>query len=1241
MSESSGAGEPSRLLLAWRRIAVAITAWWTAPVVEQLITLKSLRPEYDATAHSTYVDLLMRHLLETEPPRNVALAGPYGSGKSSILKELRERWKPQPVVEIALATVDGDASAIVGSSADTKSGSVVTEALQKEIVKRLLYASDSATLPRSQLNRIKSFPIKRGLLVSAFGAALFSLVSWIYEIPLPFKLWHQTWDPKVISPDWAQAASLLLDGALIFAAFIAVQWTLSAVRVREVGVGEFRLAREDSSQNYFDQYLDEIVYFFSRTRTTLVIFEDLDRFHQPGIFVALRELNVLLNNSAAVPAPVTFVYAVGDRVFAPNVRPKGVEGVASAAAARAKFFDLIVPVVPFVSTEVSGGLLTNELSFLAPEERPDADLIRLVGSQFPDMRVIRSLRNEYVIYLDRLIRRGALELDKDRLFAMVVYKHVFPDDYEKIQFGSSKLDQLVAAVERGASARLAGLDHEIRSEQSAAADGAAQSERAKQAGERAMRVFALFAKAPGRGSGIASVEIGGVEFTPDDVGAVEFWRTLDANPTDAPKIRFASGSVVSVPRSPLNEALPADLPASTWISEAVTASQGRLQRLVTARRDLAHSNLREKLTDPRFIGFGVSKKNQATEIDLGDIARRHLRDPFALELVSSGRIDESFALYTSVYDDSSVSAAAQNFRILFANRRLSSPGFALTVGDIRDLRSKIGDAFLEEPSVLNVSIFDALLAGGDLDSAVQMIARGVLDENREFVDLYISRGSRVPEFARKLAATAPWVLTSVASSGLGEREKSRAFVTALYGLDGSREYQMNDDSKQLLATAARVSFKGAGRDFDRSAATAVAKLLAESGLKAPLLVRLSAPARRAFAEYGTFEINRSNLAAIAGNRGRIGLDSIARRSPEAVRQVLVRLAEYLDLLDLESARSIDGSPTLIPLVEQVALIGRRELLAVLKRAEPGVSIGDLRKLEIDDPAVLAETLRVLAETNFFSPTAANLSRYLDVVGSVDRSLARMLASAPTVLDPDSLDERGRSDVANAIAVAKRIPAASVLRLVAGIAPGPLDMRGLVLERIDVTELLLKHGWISDDAGTFSTLLKGPWPVAEAAIAASEGIADFVADIALTTRDFELILESPLVGGDVKEAILTSPSQVARIDSPRGAGAALRQATASHLKFSEAELQRLVDASREAEIVLDYLASEGDQLSDPEIEAALRALGTPWSSLVDGTSRWKILPASPQLERVLERLKKMGFVARTSRARDDGIRVTLA
>lgn len=59
--------------------------------------------------------------------------------------------------------------------------------------------------------------------------------------------------------------------------------------------------------------------YFDSEDIDVVIFEDLDRFDDPQIFEALREMNTLLNGpkrgKARSRRPLRFVYAVRDSLF--------------------------------------------------------------------------------------------------------------------------------------------------------------------------------------------------------------------------------------------------------------------------------------------------------------------------------------------------------------------------------------------------------------------------------------------------------------------------------------------------------------------------------------------------------------------------------------------------------------------------------------------------------------------------------------------------------------------------------------------------------------------------------------------------------------------------------------------------------------------------------------------------------------------------------------------------------------
>ncbi|WP_202617735.1 hypothetical protein, partial [Escherichia coli] len=72
------------------------------------------------------------------------------------------------------------------------------------------------------------------------------------------------------------------------------------------------------------------------------------------------------------------------------------------------------------------------------------ELIDLAAQYVPDMRLLKNVRNEFVIFRDRIFSGDGeeLNLNKTDLFAMVLYKNTHLTDFESIRLGKSKLDIL-------------------------------------------------------------------------------------------------------------------------------------------------------------------------------------------------------------------------------------------------------------------------------------------------------------------------------------------------------------------------------------------------------------------------------------------------------------------------------------------------------------------------------------------------------------------------------------------------------------------------------------------------------------------------------------------------------------------------------------------------------------------------------------------------------------------------------
>lgn len=107
-------------------------------------------------------------------------------------------------------------------------------------------------------------------------------------------------------------------------------------------IGIELFATEEDS--YFDKYLNKVLYLFDQANADAIVFEDLDRYDVTLIFEKLREINDLAysrTKQGLCPGrkPLRFFYLIRDDVFT--------------TADRSKFFDFIIPVVPYVDASNS------------------------------------------------------------------------------------------------------------------------------------------------------------------------------------------------------------------------------------------------------------------------------------------------------------------------------------------------------------------------------------------------------------------------------------------------------------------------------------------------------------------------------------------------------------------------------------------------------------------------------------------------------------------------------------------------------------------------------------------------------------------------------------------------------------------------------------------------------------------------------------------------------------------------
>ena len=344
---------------------------------------------------------------------NIGLTGPYGSGKSSIIQTFLKKYR-RPALHISLA-------AFV-PKADLGGEKVSRQEIERSILQQMLYGADANKLPLSRFKRIQA-------------PGFWSIFKSLYVMLGIFASWyvfHKREDiiNGTFSVNWLNFGSVIMAATFLWLTlhdFYVASFGLSlkSISLKDV---EIKPAHDDQA-SILNRHLDEIVYFFQSTNYDLVVIEDLDRFNNPEIFVTLREINSLVNENAGVKRTIRFLYALRDDMFVNTDRTK--------------FFEFIIPVIPIINTSNSIDMVLKQGRRLELDGRLDRQFLREVSRYLNDLRLIQNIFNEYAIYVANLETDGDNLLDANKLLAILIYKNVYPRDFEQLHRGAGTLAEIL------------------------------------------------------------------------------------------------------------------------------------------------------------------------------------------------------------------------------------------------------------------------------------------------------------------------------------------------------------------------------------------------------------------------------------------------------------------------------------------------------------------------------------------------------------------------------------------------------------------------------------------------------------------------------------------------------------------------------------------------------------------------------------------------------------------------------
>ncbi|OOE54909.1 DNA-binding protein [Salinivibrio kushneri] len=677
-----------------------------------------LAPTDDADKAGTYSEAL-RFATNNSKISNIALTGPYGSGKSSIIQSFLKTYG-RPVLHISLATFI--------TEAETKAETVDRQEIERSILQQMLYGADANKLPLSRFKRIQS-------------PGVWSIFKSLYILLGIFALWYVFQQREgVISGTYFTPIALENSVNLGFFVFAtAFLWrilhhfyvasfglSLKGISLKNV---EIKPSCDDES-SILNRHLDEIIYFFQETSYDLVIIEDLDRFDNTDIFVTLREINGLVNANSGVKRHIRFLYALRDDIFANTERTK--------------FFEFIIPVIPIINSSNSIDMVLKVGARLSLNEGLDRQFLREVSRYLNDLRLIQNIFNEYSIYVDNLKTDGEYLLDANKLLAVLIYKNVYPRDFEKLHRGEGTLaatlnlqDEIIRHGEKNFRAEITSLEKQL--------DIAERQTPADLKELRQIYAMALIEMLPSHTTSVGFAQNNHQVTIAKLTDFEKFEELIEAKFIYCRNIH---GHYQGLDVSKLQAAVDQNKTYLQRKEEIEHKAEENKTKILRAIRDLR----------PKVTALRTAKLHEQLRLN-GDRLQDFFKEfgqngELARFLLLEGYLDDTYYQYTSLFHSGRLSPNDNKFLIKI--RAFITPEPDFPIDNPNEVIAAMRYEDFGQSYVLNISLVDTLLSDQHrYQSQLERLLGYIMEEFsncEDFFMAYYSSGSDVPRLLQQLAS---------------------------------------------------------------------------------------------------------------------------------------------------------------------------------------------------------------------------------------------------------------------------------------------------------------------------------------------------------------------------------------------------------------------------------------------------------------------------------------------------------
>ena len=413
-------------------------------------TFNSLTPDILDENKKVYTDAL-DYAFGNSDIRNIAITGVYGAGKSTVWNTYRKYKLSNPeentfkkIITVCLGKYEDKSDEKREDSSDekredssleddenysnnNKKDKVLDNRVERQIINQISAQIKSSDIPLSKYKfkgNLSGWSLWANIICTIFISCSILFMVYLKNIFIYLRGLLGDYLAIIITAVLFTMLFIVPVSYYLFHFYKKNKVKFSKVNFK---VAEAQFTEINDDETVLERDMKEIVYLLSSSNTSIVVFEDLDRYDSVDIFVKLKELNFLLNaylETNQMNRIVRFVYLIKDGLFY--------------SEDRTKFFDFILPIIPIVNSKNSENHLLELINFVGIEEdeRGVKELSKKtlwkLSLYIDDMRILRNIVNEYTIYSAVLPIRE-IELDRNKLLALVVVKNIFPHEFDLLQ----------------------------------------------------------------------------------------------------------------------------------------------------------------------------------------------------------------------------------------------------------------------------------------------------------------------------------------------------------------------------------------------------------------------------------------------------------------------------------------------------------------------------------------------------------------------------------------------------------------------------------------------------------------------------------------------------------------------------------------------------------------------------------------------------------------------------------------